>query len=66
MYFIFFIDIHRLVYKIFFYILLYMDVYDIDYEQCIILQYGDDGFPDDNDDSDDSDDSDGEHVISKL
>lgn len=40
-----------------------MDVYDIDYEQCIILQYGDDGFPDDNDDSDDSDD---DHVISKL
>ena len=49
-----------------------MDVYDIDYEQCIILQYGDDGFPDDNDDNDDnddsvdSDDSDDEHVISKL
>ena len=30
-----------------------MDIYDIDYDQCIILQYGDDGYPvfsdDDND-----------------
>jgi len=43
-----------------------MDVYDIDYDQCIILQYGDDDYPEYIDDDDDDDDYNDIPIISKL